>query len=339
MALVELAIRTAMTKLGGSPLEGLLGLGAGHRGQRIDCGQGHQAEFVGYRPKNLDTVLGPTRLLRAWYHCEECKAGLAPRDQELGSAGSSLSPGLRAMVDQARRDLAGLAGLDLTTKRVERAAEADGDLGRASIEAEAEAIMAGTLIPLTSSEAVGKLYAALDGTGVPTVPADTQGRAGKAADGWARTREVKLACLFTQTRLDEKGRPVRDPGSSSYVGTFKPAERFGELVYAEAMRRGSGQAAQTIVLGDGAPWIWNLAGLHFPGSIEIVDLYHAREHLHALGALVAPELDDAPGWLAGRLAELDRGDVVALLAAGRSLTLPASHGGGGRQGAGLLPDE
>jgi hypothetical protein len=119
MALVELAIRTAMTKLGGSLLEGLLGLDAGHRGQRIDCGQGHQAEFVGYRPKNLDTVLGLAKLLRAWYHCRECNAGLAPRDRELGIAGSSLSPGLRAMVDrvgaqepfaQARRDLAELAG-------------------------------------------------------------------------------------------------------------------------------------------------------------------------------------------------------------------------------------
>jgi hypothetical protein len=81
-------------------------------------------------------------------------------------------------------------------------------------------------------------------------------------------------------------------------------------------------AGQLVVLGDGAPWIWNLAAEHFPGAIEIVDLYHAREHLHALGRLVLPALGaDGPGWLGERLAELDRGDVEALLATARQLTL------------------
>ena len=115
---------------------------------------------------------------------------------------------------------------------------------------------------------------------------------------------------------------MRDPHSSSYVATLETAERFGSLVYAEALRRGSGHAGQLVVLGDGAPWIWNLAGEHFPGAIEVVDLYHAREHLHALGALVTPALGpDGPGWLGERLTELDRGDVEALLAAARQLRL------------------
>jgi hypothetical protein len=175
MAMVELAIRTAMLKLGGALLEGLLGLDAGHRCQRIDCGQGHRAEFVGYRAKHLDTVLGPTQLRRAWYHCRECNAGLAPRDRELGIVGSSLSPGLRAMVNrvgaqepfaQARRDLAELSGLDLTAKRVERAAEADGNLVRECLEAEAEAVMGGAVVPMAATEPVDNLYG-LSGVAVP----------------------------------------------------------------------------------------------------------------------------------------------------------------------------
>lgn len=75
---VELAIRTAMTRLGSSLLEQLLGADTGHRGQRIDCGQGHCAWFVGYRDKNLDTVLDRVRLLRACYHCRTCGRGMAP---------------------------------------------------------------------------------------------------------------------------------------------------------------------------------------------------------------------------------------------------------------------
>ena len=93
---MELAIRTAMSKLGGSLLEDLLALETGHRGPRIACGAGHQGEFVSYRDKNLDTVLGPVTLGRAYYHCTG--HGVAPKDNELGVAGASLSPGLRAMV-------------------------------------------------------------------------------------------------------------------------------------------------------------------------------------------------------------------------------------------------
>lgn len=322
-----------MTKLGGSLLEDLLALDTGHRGPRVDCGQGHTAAFVGYRDKQLDTVLGPAILRRAYYHCAACGHGIVPRDTELGVAGSSLSPGLRAMVARvgaqepfrvARQDLAELAGLELTAKRVERGAEADGTLVRAAVEQEADAVAAGDLVPFGSAEPVDTLYVALDGTGVPTVPHDTAGRRGKSPDGRARTREVKLGCLFTGTGLDAQGRPVRDPGSSSYVATFEPAEGFGSLVYAEALRRGVGRARRVVVLGDGAPWIWGLAGEHFPDAIEIVDLYHAREHLHALAALVAtPGLgDEHRVWLDERLAELDRGDVAALLAATRQLALP-----------------
>ena len=230
-------------------------------------------------------------------------------------------PGHRS--PRAAGTTAELAGIELTAKRVERSAEADGELVGVATAQEADAVLAGHLVPFPAAEPVEKLYVALDGTGVPMVPAETAGRRGKAPDGRAHTREVKLGCLFTGTGVDERGRPVRDPGSSSYVATFAPAGEFGSLLYAEARRRGSQRANQLVVLGDGAPWIWNLAGEHFCGSVEIVDLYHAREHLHALGALVAPALGaDGGGWLAERLAELDRGDVEALLAAARALELP-----------------
>lgn len=329
---MELAIRTAVTTLGGALLEQLLAADTGHRGARIDCGAGHQAGFVSYRSKTVDTVLGPISIDRAYYHCDQCGHGVVPKDDELGLGGASLSPGLRAMVARtgaaapfakASDLLAELAGLELGTKRVERSAEADGAVLAARIDAEAAAVLGGDLVPLPASTPVAKLYLAMDGTGVPTVPAGVAGRVGKAPDGRARTREVKLGVLFTQTRTDERGRPVRDPHSSSYVATFEPVGHFGSLVYAEARRRGSDHAQQMVVLGDGAPWIWNLASEHFPAATQIVDLYHAREHLHALGALAAPTLGDAhPGWLAQRLADLDRGDVPALLAAGRELTLP-----------------
>jgi hypothetical protein len=163
--------------------------------------------------------------------------------------------------------------------------------------------------------------------------AETVGRAGKTArpdgqggtlpdDGRARTREVKLACLFTQTELDEDGFPVRDPGSSSYLASFAPAGEFGPLVAAEARRRGADHVRQTVVLGDGAVWIWNLAGRLLPEATQIVDIYHAREHLHTLAQTLAFIVPDPAQWLAERLDELDAGDIEGIIAAATAPEYP-----------------
>jgi hypothetical protein len=152
-------------------------------------------------------------------------------------------------------------------------------------------------------------------------PAETAGRPGKADDGRAHTREVKLACLFTQTKYDEKGRPVADPASASYLASFRPAEAFGALAAAEARRRGAEVIRQLVVIGDGAKWIWALAGDRFPQATQVVDLYHAREHLHDLAAHLAFIVPDPAAWLAARLADLDAGNVAAIIKAARAYPL------------------
>ena len=332
---VELAIRTAMARLGASLLERLLAADTGYRGPRAECGAGHEAKFVAYREKIIDTVLGPVRLRRAWYQCAPCGHGLAPKDADLGVASASMSPGLAKMTARAAAAvpfakaaglLAELAGVTLTTKRAERSAEATGAAAAAAIGAETDAICSRQVIPLPPPPPLpDMLYIAVDGTGVPMVAAETEGRAGKAEDGTAHTREVKLACPFTQAALDDDGRPVRDPGSSSYLATFAPAARFGQLIDAEARRRGAEHIRQLVVLGDGAVWIWNLADELFPAATQIVDLYHAREHVHELATLATRLLRDShPGWLAERLEELDAGNIPALIAAARDLKFTGS---------------
>ncbi|MGH3222661.1 MAG: ISKra4-like element ISDesp4 family transposase, partial [Streptosporangiaceae bacterium] len=195
----------------------------------------------------------------------------------------------------------------------------------AAIAAQAAAIDARALVPFPPAPLPDKLYVAIDGTGVPMRTAETAGRDGKGEDGRARTREAKLCCAFTQTTLDEDGRPVRDPRSSSYLATFAPAAGFGTLMAAEARRRGAGHVRQLTVLGDGAVWIWNLASQHFPEATQIVDLFHAREHLHDLAKMLAFMLGDQhDGWLAARLAELDAGDTAAITAAARVFPLAGS---------------
>ena len=324
-------IRAGMLKLGGGVLGKLLAAGPGYRGPRVPCGQGHEAEFVSYRDKTFDTVLGPVTVSRAWYHCAECGHGLAPRDAGLGVAGASMSPGLAAMNDRAAAAgpfakasglLEFLAGVRLTVKRVERAAEASGTAAAAADRDRAALITARKLVPLPPSPLPDKLYGAVDGTGVPMTATETAGRDGKGEDGRARTREVKLGVFFTQDEVDDGGYPVRDQGSSSYIAAFEPASVFADLVKAEGIRRGADHVRQLTIIGDGAAWIWNTVAARFPGATQIVDLYHAREHLHDLARLLEFMLPDRKdNWLAARLEDLDYGDIDGICDAARACRL------------------
>ena len=167
----------------------ILSAGRGHRGPRVPCGRGHEAVFAGDRDKVIHTALGPVTLTRAWYHCAGCGHGLAPRDAGLGVAGASLSPGLAAMNDraaaavpfaQAAALLEELAGVRLTVKRAERAAGASGGAVAAAARGQAGLIAARKLVPLPPSPLPDKLYAVIDGTGVPMTSRETAGREGRA---------------------------------------------------------------------------------------------------------------------------------------------------------------
>jgi len=136
LGVLEDAMRTALTAAGARLLEAVLACdGDGYAGPRARCGAGHQAVYAGRRAKTITTVLGPVRVLRAWYHCAECKRGFAPRDEQLGAAGTPLSPGLREMTARAGAEvpfgkaaalMADLAGITISAKTIERSAEASG---------------------------------------------------------------------------------------------------------------------------------------------------------------------------------------------------------------------
>lgn len=317
-----MAIRSSMHKMGGVFLEKLLDRDSGHRGPRIPCGKGHEAGFVDYRGKGMETVLSTIHVHRAYYYCDICRRGMAPKDCDLDIVSTSFSPGLRRLMarvggkeafDEGRRDLEELAGIFVTTKAVERISECVGEEIEAVAQRERRAALSGKIVQIRP---IPRIYVEMDGTGVPMVPRETEGRQGKDETGRAKTREVKLGCVFTQTGVDEENRPVRDAGSTSYVGAIESAEEFGRRIFTEAIRRGSRFAEQIVVLGDGAPWIWNLAAMHFPSAIEIVDLYHAREHLLELAKVVyGPGSREEKQWADRRIEELDEGNVEAVRSA------------------------
>jgi len=318
-------VRRRALQLAARAVEGRLNAdGSDHAGANCPCSCGQAARYVGRRPKTFQSVLGELTLQRAYYHCAACGRGFCPRDRALGMEGGSLSPAVMRMVGltaamvsfaETSELLDELAGVALDAKQVERRAEA---LGR-EIDRDERAVVEG------AEACAATMCLGLDGTGVPMRASELNGRSGKQPDGSAKTREVKLVTVWSAEGRDEEGTPVRDPGSVTYSAAIESAanrdtdpapSEFAQRVDREARRRGFDQAERRVVLGDGAPWIWNLADERFPGAVQIVDRYHVKQHLSDVAKVVYGAGSNLGAqWAKQRHDQLDAGEIDDLLAA------------------------
>lgn len=331
---LEMCIRLSMHSIGRIMLETLLNADGGYQGKSIPCDKGHTYEFLEYRKKEVQTVIGAVKVNRAYYYDRQCRRGMCPKDNDLDIEGTSFSPGVRRIMARVgayrafglgHEDIKEMAGIVVTAKEIQRACNKIGRQAEEFFDKQASEAISEKVIPIQS---VPKIYVCLDGTGVPMVKKELLGRQGKAEDGQAKTREVKLGCVFTQTELDEKGRPVRDESSTSYVGAIDTAEDFGERIYAEAKRRGIDRAREIAVLEDGAQWIWNIADECFLGAVQIIDLYHAREYYWKAGRSVLDHnKEKLQKWAEKRRRELDNGDVEKVIEAIRQLAHSTDYSG------------
>lgn len=291
--------------------------------RRCRCGQ--SARYVDRRRKTFMSVLGELNLERAYYYCAACQEGFCPRDRALGLEGL-LSPGVLRMTgavaslvsfQEGSELMKELAGVEVNPKMVERAAE---ELGAEIAEEEQHSSE-----PRPGEPSASTLYLGMDGTGVPMRSTELQDRPGKQPDGSARTREVKLCTVWSAESRDREGRPVRDEGSVSYSAAIESAatrdtnpelSAFTLRVERETTRRGCRDAQRLVVIGDGAPWIWNLAGELFPQAIQIVDCFHVKERLSEIAkSLYGETSEEAKRWAERRHQELDEGRWKSLLAA------------------------
>ena len=329
---VEMALRSALHQAGAAALSQLLRFAAPAADQReIPCGCGQKARYLELRTRPVLTALGKVELRRPYYLCPHCHHGQFPVDTELNVENTELSPGVRRMLalvgaaapfDHGRQQMKQLADLEVTTKAVERTAEA---LGADLAQREQEEIQRAMQLdlPLVVGESIPILYVQMDATGIPVVKAETEGRQGQEEGEPPHTRQAKVGCVFTQTHWDAEGYPVRDPDSTTYVAAIETAEEFGKRLYLEAWKRGWSCALKTVFMGDGAECTWRIAQQHFPGATQIVDLYHAREHLWGLVRKLHPN-DPAlqNRWILIHRHKLDEGLIEDLVQSLRSIHSP-----------------
>lgn len=336
---IERAAQQSAAGIGLAVMAGVIDWASQRSGAHAQCPRdaGHVTRLVDRRSKTVRTLLGALEIRRNYHHCRTCRqegapAGFAPLDDRLGVAGTSLSPGLARASALAGAEMPYAKGFELITtvtgldlasiSTLARTTRHHGIRARMLIDAEHEqALTTPRAVPAAWAGGPDLCYLVLDGTGAPMLPSETQGRAGKDG-GRAGTREVKIGCFFTQTGLDPAtSEPVQDPNSVSYISTFTAADSFAVQVKAEYLRRGFDQIRQPVVLGDGAKWIWNIADDRFPHATQIVDYYHAREHLADLTKLLTPLLDDPTGWETQLIDHLDLGDTTAIADAVTTLNL------------------
>jgi uncharacterized protein UPF0236 len=294
-----------------------------HAGPELPCACGGSAQYHGRHEKTFESALGFLRLERAYYHCARCQSGFCPRDRFLGLTLASLTPGVLRMTasaaallsfQESRGLLRELAGVEVSAKQVERVAEALG----AEIAADEQKSVEKT------GPVAPTLYLGMDGTGVPMRPSEVAGRAGKQADGSAKTREAKLVTVWSAESRDAEGKPMRDPGSITYsAGIESAATRdtrpeisdFAARVQREATRRGFSEATRRVVLGDGSAWIWNTTSELFPDATPILDRFHAKEHLSTVGKILFGNPEAGQPWIERRYDELDEGCLRSLVQA------------------------
>jgi len=314
---LERLVRTTVLRIGAEILEDMLNSAVTPKHPTIKLSDGTAVSYAGKREKTFVTVLGDITLSRAYY-IDGNGNGYFPQDEQLGFDKDSLSSGVKRIVGHAAGVLSfqessmmieHLSGLRLGSKQVERAAEA---LGEEIRQAETAEIV--ELPPCSNT-----MYLGIDGTGCPMRKEETQGRKGKQPDGSAKTREVKLAVVFSADSRDKNGKPTRDKGSVSYNAAIESAatgdldeslSEFAQRVERESFRRGFHLAKRQVVIGDGAKWIWNIADEQFPHAIQIIDLFHAKGTIsNAAKAIFGADNEFGAQWAKTCRDQLEAGEL------------------------------
>jgi hypothetical protein len=300
---LEVLVRTAVFK-SANALVGFLLQGAADRmdaAYQPKPGQQHKGRVS----LQVEGLFGSFTMERDYYYHEGKKQGHYPADAALGLE-TGHTPALTRLMclegadetsyQKAEQHLEETGGIRVSARQIQRMVQRVGAAAQKWQEREAQP--GGRAVPI--------LYVSADGTGVPMRKEELEGRAGKQPDGSAKTRQAYLGCVFTQHKTDEKGRPVRDYESTTYVSSFAPIEEFGPCLRQDAIRRGLALALQTVLLIDGAEGLANMGRLCFSGATQIVDFYHALEHagkvlVALLGSKEHPDYKTRLGRWARRL--------------------------------------
>lgn len=278
----------------------------------VQCSCAGTPDYKGQQSRSQESYVGLIQWWRGYYYCAHCRKGRYPLDEALDIGPGAFSEGLQAGVSRlgaalpfkaAAESFSALSGVSISEREVERLTEGRGRALEAQLAEHQHSLLSGQAqpAPVEIPQGPGVWAVALDAAKV------------RFEDGWHDTKAGVV--LWAQPKPEEDRGALAQ--KQSYVVEVGSLEEAGERLYAEAVRRGIEPGEELVVcLADGAPGNWGQFGLHFPNRVEVLDWYHAVEHLWSAGKGVFGEGSAlALTWVEGRKAELWGGKIEEVLAA------------------------
>lgn len=253
----------------------------GYEGSTQVCSCGQRQAFKGYRAKTVLTLFGAVTIRRGYYRCVACGSSSVPYDRASGLGAVAMSNGLASAVSLLAVDISFQKACEKIEKLL--GVKADDNAAVTAVQQSGAVLLAGQQEAIKEFQENGhvsepstspkRLYVSSDGAMAPIRASSGEG---KDSIEW---REVKCAAAWWQE--GPKDKPIR---RQRYACQIESASLFGWTWWLLAAQCGLRGASEVVVLGDGAVWIWNLAARFFHGAVQILDWYHAMEHLWSCGA-------------------------------------------------------
>ncbi len=271
------------------------------------CGQTLSRLSEGHS-RTFDTRFGSITVRRTRGYCKRCRQWRVPADAALGLEESAgYSPAVQDMaallaskmpIEDASAVLEHLTGVKLPRATLDREARRQGERAqRLRTQLDQQAATQKSQLELTLEPY--QMIIQLDAWNIRE--RDAWGQSGALRRQGQEPERWHWVYTGTCFRLDHRGqtaggRPVIT--ERGFVATRAGIDGLREQLHAEALRRGLGQAASALVLGDGAVWIWRLADDRWPQARQRLDFYHAVQHLAAVGrALFGEDKEKLKAWL------------------------------------------
>ncbi len=343
---LEQSVLRASLSLGRTILEQILNHTAeeAERPSRREGACGHQQRLVGIRPKQLHSLMGKVTIRRSYSQCvvqeEEastpCSHGQAPWDEVWGQIAGRTSPGVQKLLGKLVSRLTLAEAVDTFTSILplpmseRQALNLIQPIGEAVREQEEEQVQ--TLFEQAATKAtqaseqgaalgpsIRRLYIETDGVMARIRRGSVTMEEAEAQRKGDVYREIKVGAVFEGIPGRERsdlvpGVFLDEPGPIRYVARRLNVAEFGRCLYALAHQCGVNRALEVVILGDGARWIRQVVEEHFPHAVQIVDIYHAREHLwNVANAVHASGTPQGAAWAKQADELLSHGKVEELV--------------------------
>ena len=336
IATIETSLREALRQIGLQALGLFLSSMQTTPAAEIACVCGGTLTYQRMREAKVISVFGKATYKRAYYAGCTCGKGKSPLDERFGLEPGAITAGLA--------NLLALAGIEFSYDESPKWLQAYllFDVSENTVRSETETM--GMLQEKREEELIKKsqderylqerqrasgpivpcLYGSMDAAKVRTEPRPKKGEEKEAHEDW---RDMKVLCWFEteavppsqrskrqQEKVEREQLPLRAKNMQYYCDITE-ADEFGKLLWATGCTLNADLCPDLVFLGDGGVWIWNQVAHYYPNAKQIVDWFHAEEHLETVAAAAFSELTPRTTWLETITQSLWDGQVEEVIAA------------------------